>query len=80
MWRERCFIMCSCKDDIVAFYCNEEQCSNNKVDPLYCAKCAIEGERHDHRKPPWIIDKITDLDAAWTALKESLNKINGKAT
>ena len=74
MWKDRCTIMCSCGEDIVAFFCNDLECPNNKADPLFCNSCALNSDKHDHRKPPMIIDKINVLDGAWNKFKETINK------
>ena len=75
LWKERCSIQCSCAErDIVIYYCNELQCPNHG-DPLYCTQCAVEGEKHDHKKPPLIIDEIMKIDKDWNSLKERFSEI-----
>ena len=74
MWKDRCSIMCSCGEDIVAFFCNDLECPNNKTDPLFCTSCGMSGDKHFHRKPPMIIDRINVLDGAWNKFKETINK------
>ena len=79
-WKERCSIMCSCGEDIVAYYCNDSQCPHNQSDPLYCNQCAIGCEKHEHIRPPMIFDKMRELDSTWTTLKEDYFQITSKSS
>ena len=79
MWKDRCSIMCSCGEDIVSYYCNDLECPNNKIDPLFCSPCGMGGDKHDHRKAPMIIDRINELDGDWNRFKETINRISTKA-
>ena len=80
MWKERCTTTCSCNEDMVVYFCNDDQCPNNKTDPLFCIHCFAANEKHKHVKPPLIYDKLIDLDSAWNIQKERANKIRAAAT
>ena len=79
-WKDRCSIMCSCGEEIVAYYCNDSQCPYNKSDPLYCSQCVATCEKHEHIRPPMIFDKMRELDQIWTTLKEDYNTITSKSS
>ena len=71
--------MCSCKEDIVVYYCNDLQCPNNQTNPMYCVICQGDYDKHKH-KCSLIFDKITELDSAWNTQKEAFNRITTGAT
>ena len=41
---------------------------------MYCNTCLTDFEKHKH-KCSFILDKITELDAAWNTQKEAFNRI-----
>lgn len=79
-WNDLCTIMCSCGEYTVAYYCNDSQCPHNKSDPLYCSQCAINCLKHEHIKPPMMIDRIAELTSKWSALKEDSCKTTQDAS
>ena len=77
--KERCSIKCSCpKKGKVVYYCKDKHCQNKEVNPLYCADCSFNRDKHDH-EPFLIVNEIKKMDSSWRALKEDLNVITDEA-
>ena len=65
LWMQKCKIMCSCRQGIVCYCCQEASCPYNVADPLYCREC-LTLMKHEHYPHKMIQDILGTFEHQWT--------------